>query len=112
MPDNDSTSSSTAAVTSANGTLPLVRVQIAPDDLTYEAIKAAIYSQARYLYERGQKIRRLLLSKDVHEILSKRLVFKTAAHKDLPQFITPFGNLRVVQMDASLDEPLSFIIEC
>jgi hypothetical protein len=89
----------------------LVRVKLQPDDLTSEAIKTAIYAQARYLYEHGSTISLLLLSRDVYEILNRRFVFKTAAHRDLPQFITPFGNLRVQPMDESLDEALSFIIQ-
>ena len=89
----------------------LVRIKLPEDDLTYDTIKNAIYAQARYLFEKGKPIRELLLSKDIYEILNRRLVFKTTAHKDLPHFITPYGNLRVVEMDASLDEPLSFIID-
>jgi hypothetical protein len=56
-------------------------------------------------------MRRLLLSRDIYEILNRRLVFKTPAHKDAVHFVTPYGNLRVEQMDEALDEPLSFIIE-
>jgi hypothetical protein len=89
----------------------LVRMKLQPDDLTYDTIKTAIYAQARYLYEHGSEITTLLLSRDVYEILNRRLVFKTAAHRDLPQFITPFGNLRVQPMDETLDEELSFIIK-
>ena|SRR5438128_203193 len=89
----------------------LVRIKLAEDDLTFDAIKTAIYSQARYLHEKGEAISKLLLSKDVYEILNRRLVFKTAAHKDRPHFITPYGNLRVEEMGPELDEPLSFIIE-
>ena len=88
----------------------LVRIKLSEDDPTYETIKQAIYAQARYLFEKNQPIRQLLLSKDIYEILNRRLVFKTAAHKDLPHFITPYGNLRVEEMGASLEEPLSFII--
>ena len=88
----------------------LVRIKLADDDLSYETIKNAIYAQARYLYEKEKPIAKLMLSKDLFEILNRRLVFKTAAHKDLPHFITPYGNLRVEEMSASLEEPLSFII--
>lgn len=88
-----------------------VRVKLPDDDLAYDTIKTAIYAQARYLYERTQPIKTLLLSKDIYEILNRRLVFKTPAHKELPHFVTPCGNLRVEQMSAELDEPLSFIIE-
>ncbi len=76
----------------------------------YETIKEAIYAQSRYLYERGEHVATLLLSKDLHEILNRRLVFTTAAHKDPPHFITPYGNLQVEAMDEELDEPQSFII--
>ena len=89
----------------------LVRIKLAEDDLTYDSIKTAIYSQARYLHEKGSTISKLLVSKDLYEILNRRLVFKTAAHKDRPHFITPYGNLRVEEMGPELDEALSFIIE-
>ena len=88
----------------------LVRVKLADDDLTYETIKNAIYAQARYLHEKGKPFQTLLLSKDLGEILNRRLVFKTAAHKDFPHFITPYGNLETELMDAETDEPMSFII--
>ncbi len=88
----------------------LVRVKLAEDDLSYETIKSAIYAQSRYLHEKGKPIQKLLLSKDLFEILSRRLVFKTAAHKDLPHFITPYGNLQAEAMDAGMEEAMSFII--
>lgn len=99
-----------ANIPPSNEGYELVRVKLDPQDLSYEAIKTAIYSQARYLYEHATPMSLLLLSRDVYEILNRRLVFKTAAHRDLPQFITPFGNLRVQQMDETLDDELSFII--
>jgi hypothetical protein len=94
----------------------LVRVQLPEDDLSFDTIKSAIYAQARYLFEKNQtslatdRASKLLLSKDLFEILNRRLVFKTAAHNDLPHFITPYGNLEVETMEAGIDEPLSFII--
>jgi hypothetical protein len=88
----------------------LIRVKLSENDLTYETIKNAIYAQARDLHEKGKPIAALLLSKDLFEILNRRLVFKTAAHKDLAHFITPYGNLEAEAMDAGLDEPMSFII--
>ena len=88
----------------------LIRVKLSEDDLTYESIKNAIYAQARYLHEKESPISKLMLSKDLFEILNRRLVFKTAAHKDLPHFITPYGNLEVEAMDVGVDEPMSFII--
>jgi hypothetical protein len=88
----------------------LVRIKLAEDDFSYETIKSAIYAQSRYLHEKGKPIRKLLLSKDLFEILNRRLVFKTAAHKDLPHFITPYGNLEAEAMNAGLDEPMSFIV--
>ena len=87
-----------------------VRIKLPEEHLVYDTIKAAIYAQARYLYEKNQPIAKLLLSKDLYEILNRRLVFTTAAHKDPPHFITPYGNLEVAAMDDDLDEPLSFII--
>ncbi|GEM_PF-2548104 len=96
---------------SSDGLADLVRVKLSEDDLSYDAIKSAIYAHSRYLYEKGQSISKLLLSKDLFEILNRRLVFKTAAHKDYPHFITPYGNLEVIEMDENLDEALSFIIE-
>lgn len=100
----------TDGITSSR-TTDAVRIVLPGNDLTYDAIKAAIYAQARYLYDKGATISKLLLSKDLYEILNRRLVFKTAAHKDPPHFITPYGNLRVEEMGPDLDEPLSFIIE-
>lgn len=87
-----------------------VRLRIAGDDLTYEAIKTAIYAQARYQFEHGRPMRTLLISRDIYEIMGRRLVFKTAAHKDFPHFITPFGNLRVEQMPEEQNEAQTFII--
>ena len=94
----------------------LVRVKLTEDDISFDTIKSAIYAQARYLFEKNNlahasdRVSKLLLSKDLFEILNRRLVFKTAAHHDLPHFITPYGNLEVEAMDAGVDEPLSFII--
>ena len=88
----------------------LVRVKLAEHDRSFDAIKSAIYAQARYLFEKGQPLSKLLLSNDVFEILDRRLVFKTAAHKDAPHFITPYGNLEVEKMDEEMEEPMSFII--
>lgn len=93
-----------------NGSDAPVRVKVIPEDLTYDAIKSAIYTQARYLHERSRPIAKLVLSRDLYEILNRRLVFKTPAHKEKPYFVTPFGNLRVDIMDEGLDEPLSFIV--
>ncbi len=53
----------------------LIRVKLSEDDLTYETIKNAIYTQARYLHEKGKPIAKLLLSKDLFEILNRRIVF-------------------------------------
>ncbi len=89
----------------------ILRVKLTDDDLTYDTIKSAIYAQARDLHARGDHIGKLLLSKDLFEILNRRLVFKTAAHKDLPHFITPYGNLEAEAMDVGMDEPMSFIIQ-
>src|ERR1700733_14608078 len=94
----------------------LVRVKLPDDDLSFETIKLAIYAQTRYLFEKNRPVHstlhttKLLLSKDLFEILNRRLVFKTPAHNDLPHFITPYGNLEVEAMDSGIDEPLSFII--
>jgi len=88
----------------------LVRVKLSEDDLSFDTIKSSIYAQARYLFEREKPIAKLLLSKDLFEILNRRLVFKTAAHKDAPHFITPYGNLEVEAMNEGLDEAMSFIV--
>jgi len=94
----------------------LVRVKLTENDISYDAIKSAIYAQTRYLFEKNQSARttdhapKLLLSKDLFEILNRRLVFKTTAHNDLPHFITPYGNLEVEVMESGTDDPLSFII--
>ncbi len=88
----------------------LIRVKLSEDDLTFDTIKNAIYTQARDLHERAKPIAKLLLSKDLFEILNRRLVFKTNTHKDLAHFITPYGNLEAEAMNESMDEPMSFII--
>jgi hypothetical protein len=97
-------------IDSLSSNADLVRIKLTEDDLTYETIKNAIYAQARYLHEKGKPIAKLLLSKDLFEILNRRLVFKTAAHKDLPHFITPYGNLEAEAMNVGMDEAMSFII--
>lgn len=94
----------------SNGGYTPVRVKVLQDDLTYDAIKGAIYAQVQYLHEKGRPIATLLLSSDLYEILNRRLVFKTPAHKEKPYFITPYGNLHVDVMDSGLDEPLSFMV--
>ena len=111
MPDFETTPSTEETPLPPASGAALVRVQLPDKDLSYDAIKGAIYAQARYLHERGQPIGTLLISRDIYEILNRRLVFKTAAHKEMPHFITPYGNLRVAEMDADLDEPLSFIMK-
>jgi hypothetical protein len=106
----DSQSEQTQAIRTDSVSSDLVRVKLSEDDLTFEAIKSAIYAQARYLFEREKPIAKLLLSKDLFEILNRRLVFTTAAHKDAPHFITPYGNLEVETMNEGLDEATSFIV--
>ncbi|MDP4198393.1 MAG: hypothetical protein Q8922_04250 [Bacteroidota bacterium] len=100
-----------------------VRVKVLPNELTYDSIKGAIYAQAKYLREKGRPMATLMLSRDLYEILNRRLVFKAPAHggdaaksekassaREKPFFITPYGNLRVEVMNEELDEPLSFIV--
>jgi hypothetical protein len=111
MTDSNETQTVPPANPSATGTVSdPVRIKLTENDVGYDAIKTAIYAQARYLFEKEKPIRELLLSKDLYEILNRRLVFKTSAHKDLPHFITPYGNLAVEQMGDDLDEPISFLI--
>lgn len=85
-------------------------VQVPGEQLTYESIKTAIYQHSKSLYERKLPLSCLKLGKDIYEILNKRLVFRTPAHKDLPHFITPFGSLRVPAPDEALD-PDCFVID-
>lgn len=92
----------------ANATLA---VQLENIELTYETIREAIFDQAQELYEAGRSLKHLLLSKDIYEILDKRLAFKTSAHKDPVHFITPHGNLEVMPMSPELDRPRTFLIE-
>jgi hypothetical protein len=100
-----------------------VRVRLLTDDLSFDTIKSAIYAQARSLWEKNPPPRtpelasKLLLSKDLFEILNRRLVFTRPARvddrsstNDLPHFITPYGNLEVEAMDEGIDEPFSFVI--
>ena len=105
-----SSPASAAASNPASAAPDLVRVQLSEEDLSFETIKSAIYAQARYLFEHEKPIAKLLLSSDLFEILNRRLVFKTAAHKDAPHFITPYGNLEVEAMSEGLDEAMSFIV--
>jgi|SRR6185312_4204993 len=95
----------------AAGTDKGVRIKISTEDLSFDVLKSTIYTQVQQLHEHGHVPTYLLLSSDIYEILNKRLVFKTAAHKEHPHLITPYGNLLVMQMTAELDQPLSFIIE-
>jgi len=99
-----------ASVIRADSVPDLVRIKLSEDDLSFETIKGAIYEQSRYLFERNHPIAKLLLSSDLFEILNRRLVFTTAAHKDAPHFITPYGNLEVEAMNEGLDEAMSFIV--
>lgn len=106
----DSQTEQAQAISTDSVPSDLVRVKLSEDDLSFETIKGAVYAQARYLFEREKPIAKLLLSKDLFEILNRRLVFKTAAHKDAPHFITPYGNLEVEVMNEGLDEAMSFIV--
>ena len=69
-----------------------ITFEAAPD---FDAVKQAIYGRMQELHDAGIAITRLVLSPDIYEILNTRLVFKTAAHKELPHLITPYGNLLV-----------------
>ena len=89
----------------------LARVALGPDVPTFEDLRYAVYAEARSLFQRGEKIRLLVLGREIFEILDRRLVFRTAAHKGPPHVITPYGNLLVMQMDPQgEDEALTFLI--
>lgn len=91
--------------------LDFVRVKLDESDLSFETVKTAIYAHARFLYEQNTPLQKVLISKDLFEILNRRMVFKTAAHRDRPHFITPYGNLEVEPMPDDLEEAASFIIQ-
>ncbi|HEY3876382.1 MAG TPA: hypothetical protein VGM92_12980 [Candidatus Kapabacteria bacterium] len=103
MPDNSEIA--------PNPALDILRVKLDENQLSFETIKSAIYAHARFLYEQNAPFQKLLVSKDLFEILNRRMVFKTAAHRDHPHFITPYGNLEVEPMTDALDEQASFIIQ-
>ena len=91
--------------------LDFVRVKLDENDLAFDTVKNAIYAHARFLYEQNAPLEKLLISKDLFEILNRRLVFTTTAHRDHPHFITPYGNLQVELQPEALEETASFIIQ-
>ena len=86
-------------------------VQLPESELNFEDIKNAIYLQMQILSEENMPAELLRLSRDIYEILNKRLVFKSAAYKETAHFITPYGNLIVADPKAEVPEPRSFVIE-
>lgn len=86
-------------------------VRIPHEQLTYESIKAAVYDHAKRLYDQKRTITTLHLGKDLYEILNKRLVFRTAAHRELPHFITPSGSLRVPPPEEGAVQTDCFVID-
>jgi hypothetical protein len=77
----------------------------------FEEIKYAIYERMRLLHEQKMSAQELHLSRDIYEILNKRLVFKTGAHKEASNFITPYGNLLVAGAKNEVSEPGTIVIE-
>lgn len=88
-----------------------VRIQLSPEEMTFESIKQAIYHQAGALQQAHKPFSYLRLGKELYEILNRRLVFRTPAHKELPYFITPFGNLRVKHVHEDEIPDDVFVIE-
>lgn len=86
-------------------------IQIPHEAMSFEEIKNAIYEQAGAYAKLQRPFSKLRLGKDLYEILNRRLVFKTPAHKELPHFITPFGSLRVQNVTDGELEPDAFVIE-
>ncbi len=79
-------------------------------EMNFEGIKNSIYRQMKLVVGSGASVSKLRLAADIYEILNKRLVFKTAAHKEAPNLITPFGNLHVL-LTGEAPKSGSFIIE-
>lgn len=73
---------------------PLLRIEL-EGLASFDEVKKLIYSRMQELHAARQHVTHLELTTDIYEILNKRLVFKTAAHKELPHLITPYGNLVV-----------------
>lgn len=78
---------------------------------SFEEIKNAVYERASELSKAQKPFGVLKLGKDLYEILNRRLVFRTPAHKELPHFITPFGSLRVQTVNEHEIEHDAFVIE-
>jgi hypothetical protein len=78
---------------------------------SFEEIKNAVYERAAALWKAQKQFSKVKLGKDLYEILNRRLVFRTPAHKELPHFITPFGSLRVVTVNENEIEHDAFVIE-
>jgi hypothetical protein len=92
-------------------------VDVSADDLLtlafettpdFETLKQAIYARMRLIHESGYAVSRILLAPDIYEILNTRLVFKTAAHKELPHLITPYGNLLVPSPESGKEHIVRF----
>jgi len=86
-------------------------IKLEPESMNFESIKNAVYHEMGRLHEVQQPRTTLKLGKDLYEILNRRLVFRTPAHKELPHFITPFGSLRVKIVNESEIDDDSFVIE-
>jgi hypothetical protein len=87
------------------------KIRLAEDEINFESIKNSIYLQTGLLHEAQLPAKTLRLGKDLYEILNRRLVFRTPAHKELPHFITPFGSLRVQHVNGSELEDDAFVVE-
>ena len=84
---------------------------ISHEAMSFEEIKNAVYERAAALWKEQKPFTRIRLGKDLYEILNRRLVFRTPAHKELPHFITPFGSLRVQTVHEGEIEHDAFVIE-
>ena len=95
--------------TGSSDPLPITRIP--HEAQSFEEIKNAIYERASELWKAQKQFGVLKLGKDLYEILNRRLVFRTPAHKELPHFITPFGSLRVQTVHEGEIEHDAFVIE-
>jgi hypothetical protein len=92
-------------------TTPPELTRIPHEAMSFEEIKNAVYDRAGALTQAQKPFSRIRLGKELYEILNRRLVFKTPAHKELPHFITPFGSLRVQAVHEGEIEHDAFVIE-
>jgi hypothetical protein len=91
--------------------LPPETTHVPHESQSFEEIKNAVYERAAALWKAQKPFSKIRFGKDLYEILNRRLVFRTPAHKELPHFITPFGSLRVLAVHEGEIENDAFVIE-